>query len=124
MVVILTRHTNCNREFMPLALAARRQDKIGKFAHCALAAFLLADVLDGFEDGWHGVGRGRREPHGAEGFEIIDVVANVGDLIESKSILFCERGEHRQLVIYSLVDLRDRQLLATALDYGGLPPCV
>src|SRR2546428_14181993 len=54
------------------------EDQIGDFAHRALAAFLLADVVDGSEDGWHGIGRGRREPHGAEGFEIIDVVADVG----------------------------------------------
>src|SRR3989454_9234782 len=69
MVIILTRSTNCNRECMPLALAVRRQDEIGNFAHCPFAAFLHADVEDGFEDGWHGVGRGRRESHGAESFE-------------------------------------------------------
>src|SRR5712691_9779060 len=100
MVVILTRSTNCNRECMPLALAVRRQDKIGNFAHRALAAFLLADVVDGFEDGWHGVGRSGRKADGAEGFEIIDVVADVGDLIEREAVFASERGEHRQLVIY------------------------
>src|SRR5437867_5359117 len=57
-----------------------RQDQVGNFAHCALAAFLLADVVDGLEDGWHGIGRSGRKADGAEGFEIIDVVADVGDL--------------------------------------------
>ena len=50
---------------MPLALAVRRQDQIGDFAHGPLAAFLLADVVDGFEDVGHGIGWRGRKPDGA-----------------------------------------------------------
>src|SRR2546422_4467258 len=51
-----------------------REDQVGNFADGALAAFFRADVLDGMEDGWHGVGRSGREADGAEGFEIVHVV--------------------------------------------------
>src|SRR2546425_12539232 len=98
------------------------EDEIGNFAYRALAAFLLADEVDGFEDGWHGVGRGRREPHGAKGFEIIDVVTDVSDLIEREAVFAGERGEHRQLVVNSLVHLRHCQLLTTPLHDRGLLP--
>src|SRR2546428_3086813 len=66
-----------------------RQDQVGDFAYGAFAALFRTDVVDGFEDCWHGVGRSGREPHGAEGFEIIHVVADVSNLIERKSILLC-----------------------------------
>src|SRR2546427_7627598 len=46
------------------------EDEVGNFAHRPLAAFLLADVVDGFEDGWHGIGRSSRKADGTEGFEI------------------------------------------------------
>src|SRR5712691_3686618 len=54
------------------ALAPGGEDQIGSCAHCPLAAFLLADVVDGLEDGWHGVGRSGRKADGAEGFKIVD----------------------------------------------------
>src|SRR3989442_9465759 len=72
-----------------------REDQVGNFADRPFAAFFRADVVDGFEDGWHGVGRGCREPHGTEGFEIIHVVTYVSNLIERNPILLCERGEQR-----------------------------
>jgi len=49
------------------------EDEIGNFAHGPLAAFLLADVVDGFEDVGHGIGwRGRNTP----AHEVYDPAAN------------------------------------------------
>src|SRR2546422_2946415 len=79
-----------------------REDQVSQFAHGALAAFFHADVVDGFEDGWHGIGWSSRKPHGTEGFEVVHVVTDVDDLIERKPILLCERGEQRQLVVNPL----------------------
>ena len=78
--------------------------------------------MDGFEDDRHGIGRGGREADGAEGFQIVDIIADVGDLIERKPILLCQRGKHRELVVNPLVHFGDRQLLPPALDDSGLLP--
>src|SRR5207244_4700902 len=58
-----------------------REDQIGDFAHCTLAAFLLADVVDGFEDVGHSIGWRGRKADGTEGFKIVYVVTDVADMI-------------------------------------------
>src|SRR3989442_8867496 len=63
-----------------------REDQVGNFADRPLATFFRADVADGFEDGWHGIGRSGREADGAKGTQVVHVVANVGHLIERKPI--------------------------------------
>src|SRR2546422_9908713 len=73
-----------------------RQDQVGNFAHRPLAAFFCTDVVDGFEDGWHGICRSGRKTYGTEGFEVVHVVTDVGNLIERKPILLCERGERSE----------------------------
>src|SRR2546425_3147841 len=64
-----------------------REDQVSQFAHGALAAFLLADVVDGFEDVGHGIGWRGRKADGAGGFEIIDVGTAVRELIGGNTVL-------------------------------------
>src|SRR5438093_12450892 len=47
-----------------------RADQIGDFAHCPLAAFLLADMVDGFADVGHGIGWRAREADATDRYKI------------------------------------------------------
>src|SRR2546425_7656454 len=58
-----------------------REDQVGNFADRPLSAFFRTDVVDGFEDRWHGVSRTGRKADGTEGFEIVYVVTDVGNLL-------------------------------------------
>ena len=76
---------------------------------------MLANIVYDLSDRLMTICRTGGQPAALHPLQVVQIVADIGEVISAATILFHQHPDHADLIDYPLIDLRDFQLCRTVL---------